>query len=417
MKVLIVGAGLIGTTSAYVLNRRGHEVIVLEREGGPARQTSFANGSLLTPCMPEPWNAPGCWRTLLSSLGRSDSPMQLRLRALPGLTSWGLAFLRNSTSARYHRHTLHNLRLALYSLQVMHSIQEHTPIQYGGMTRGTLRLFRDRASFDRALGNSALASEGVALRGLSIEETLALEPALRPIAGTLAGAIHYPIDESGDAHRFCRALAERAAQSGVQFRFDTQVSSLEMQGGRVRAIVAGAERLEADRYLIAAASDSTLLLGAAGLRLPVQPVKGYSITLDRPPGSESLRVPIVDDDLHAVVVPLEGALRVAGTAEFTGFDRTLNARRIEMLLRLLRQLLPQLRFEPAAVKSWCGLRPMCADGIPIIGPTALANLYVNTGHGHLGWTMAAGSAQLLADLMEGRAPAIDAAPYDLKRFG
>jgi D-amino-acid dehydrogenase len=416
LRVLIIGAGLIGVTSAYSLRRRGHEVVVIDRESGPGRETSFANGSLLTPSMPEPWNAPGCWRTLLASLGRTDSPMQLRIKALPGLTRWGLRFLRNSSTARYQRNAIRNHRLALYSLKMMASIRDRAAIEYGRTARGTLRLFRDSAALNHAWTSNPLASEGLTSRRLTREQTLELEPALAPIAGQFTGAIHYPIDETGDAHRFCRALAEQAQREGVQFRFGTEVTSIEIRSGRVTSVMGAGERFEADTFLVAAASYSTPLLKRAGIDLPVQPVKGYSVTFDLPPETNSLRIPIIDDDLHAVVVPLEGAIRVAGTAEFAGYDRSSNPARIRNLLKLLQQILPQLPVDPERARSWCGLRPMSPDGVPIIGPTALSNLFVNTGHGPLGWTMAAGSAELLADLMDGRPAAVDPACYDLKRF-
>jgi len=416
MRVLVIGAGLIGVTSAYFLRGRGHDVLVIEREPGPGRDTSFANGSLLCPSMPEPWNAPGCWRSLLTSLGRPASPMQLRLKALPGLTTWGMTFLRNSSTARYQRNSARNLRLALYSLRVMDSIRRETAIEYGRMARGTLRLFRDATALDRAATANPLTSEGLTFRRLSRAQTLELEPALAPIAGQLAGAIHYPTDENGDAHRFCRVLAEHAQRAGVEFRFGTEVSSIDLHSGRVSSVAASGERFEADKYLVAAASYSTPLLKPAGIHLPVQPVKGYSVTFDLPPGAASVRVPIVDDDLHAVIVPLEGAIRAAGTAEFAGYDRAANPARISNLLRLLQQLLPQAAFDSEAAKKWWGLRPMSADGVPIIGATPVSNLFVNTGHGHLGWTMAAGSAELLADLIDGKPTAVDPAPYDLRRF-
>lgn len=416
MKVLVIGAGLIGITSAYALNRRGYEVVVIEREAGPGLQTSFANGSLITPSMPEPWNAPGCWRLLLASLGRSDSPMQLRVRALPGLIAWGAQFLRNSSRARYQRNAIRNLHLALYSLSVMHSLRRETAVEYGGTARGTMRLFRDAAALERAATDNPLACEGLESRRLSKEQTLELEPALVPIAGELVGAIHYPIDETGDAHRFCRGLASHAQRQGVQFRFGTEVSSLELRSNRITAVSTAGERLEADRYLVSAASYSTPLLKGVGIHIPVQPVKGYSVTFEQPIGAKALRIPIIDDDLHAVLVPLEGAIRAAGTAEFAGYDRALDPARIENLLRLVQRLLPQVPFDAAAAKKWCGLRPMSADGVPIIGATRVSNLFVNTGHGPLGWTMAAGCAELLADLIDGKRPAVDPAPYDLRRF-
>lgn len=417
MKIVVIGSGLLGVTTAYFLRRRGHEVTVIDREEGPGRQTSFANGSLLTPSMSDPWNAPGSWRVLLASLGRSDAAMQLRLRALPGLAAWGVAFLRNSSAATFERNTLKNFCLARYSLAVMESVRQQTDIEYGRAARGTLRVFRDRATLDRACAAAApLSAEGLGLRRLSTAETVDLEPALAPIAAQLAGAIHYEGDEVGNAYLFCVALADHARQQGVEFRFRTEVSSLETHSGQVTAVVSGRERFEADRYVVAAGSYSAPLLRPLGVRLPVRPVKGYSVTFECEAGQHSLRIPVVDDELHAVVVPLEGAIRVAGTAEFAGYDRRPNPARIRNLLGLLQNVLPQAQFDHATARPWCGLRPMSADGVPIIGPTSISNLLVNTGHGHLGWTMAAGSAQLLSDLMSGDLPSIDPAPFALARF-
>jgi D-amino-acid dehydrogenase len=269
---------------------------------------------------------------------------------------------------------------------------------------------------DRAFASNPLSAAGLTLRRLSRDETVELEPALAPIAGGLAGALHYPIDETGNAYRFCVALAERAREQGVEFHFRTEAASLEVRSGRLVAVVSARERWAADKYVVAAGSYSTPLLRRAGVDLPVQPVKGYSVTIEPPAAQRLLRIPIVDDDFHAAVVPLEGAIRVAGTAEFAGYDLAPNPPRIRYLLRLVQQLLPQLTFEPAAVRPWWGLRPMSVDGVPIIGPTPIADLLVNAGHGHLGWTMAAGSAEVLADLIDGRTPSVDPAPYALGRF-
>ncbi len=417
MKVIIIGSGLIGVTTAYFLRRRGHEVTVIDREEGPALETSFANGALLTPSMAEPWNAPGCWRVLLASLGRSDAGMQLRLRALPALAGWGVTFLRNSRAAKFERNAITNLRLALYSLKVMDSLRQQVRIEYGRAARGTLRVFRDRAASDRAAAAAnRLLSEGLSFRRLSTAETVELEPALAPIGKQLTGAIHYETDETGDAYRFCVALADHARQQGVEFHFRTEVSSLEMRSRRVTAVMSERERFVGDHYIVAAGSYSTSLLHRLGVHLPVRPVKGYSLTIDSNQGPQAPRIPIVDDHLHAAVVPLEGAIRVVGTAEFAGYDRTPNPNRTRNLLGLLQDLLPQAQFAPATAKPWCGLRAMSADGVPIIGLTPVSNLLVNTGHGHLGWTMAAGSAQLLADLVSKDSPSIDPAPFALARF-
>ena len=415
--MIIIGGGLIGVTTAYFLRNRGHEVTVIDREEGAGRQTSFANGALLTPSMSEPWNAPGCWRVLMASVGRPDSAMQLRLRALPSLAGWGVTFLRKSTPGTFERSALSNLRLALYSLDVLQSLRQRTGIEYGRTARGSLKVFRDHPSLDRAcVAATRMLSVGLLSRRLTREEVAELEPALAPVAEQLAGGIHYETDETGDAYRFCVALTEQAKQQGVEFSFGTEVSSLEMRSGRVMAAVSQRERFVADRYVVAAGSYSTPLLRRVGVQLPVRPAKGYSVTFDEQPGRQSLGIPVIDDHLHAAVVPLQGAIRAAGTAEFAGFDLSLRPERIRNLVSFAQVLLPHAGLDPAAARPWCGLRPMSADGVPIMGSTPISNLWVNTGHGHLGWTMAAGSAQLLADLMCGDSPSIDPAPFALSRF-
>jgi D-amino-acid dehydrogenase len=227
MKVIIVGARLMGVTTAYVLGRRGHDVTVIDREEGPSRDTSLANAALLTPSMAEPWNAPGSWRVLLGSLGRPNAPLQLRLRTLPALMGWGAGFLRNSRTASFQRNVLRNLRLALYSLEIMQSLRQETGIEYGRATLGTLRVFRDQAVLDHASrAADRLVGEGLSFRRLSPLEAVELEPALAPIATHLAGALHCEADETGDAYRFCVALADQARKHGVGFRFGTDVLSL-----------------------------------------------------------------------------------------------------------------------------------------------------------------------------------------------
>lgn len=418
MKAIIIGAGLIGVTTAYFLKSRGYQVVVIDREGGVGRGASFANGGLLTPSMAEPWNAPGCWRVLLCSLGRSDAPLQLRARTLPGLVRWGAAFLRNSAADRFESNTLTNLQLALYSLDIMKLLRERTGIEYGRAARGSLRIFRRVELLDRAQDMAERRrAAGLEFRRLSPRQVAEFEPNLEPIAAGLAGAIHYTADEIGDAHRFCRTLAEHARQQGVEFHFDLDVTSLSSADGRVVAHTRECKQFVADRLVVAAGSYSTHLLRTVGVHLPVQPVKGYSLSLAHPAGERPLTVPIVDDDLHAVIAPFEGSLRVAGTAEFAGYDRALPAARIRNLANLVQAVLPDGRFDFDTGTAWCGLRPMSADGVPIIGATPLPNLFVNTGHGHLGWTMAAGSAHVLADLMCAGTPAIRPAALSLARFG
>jgi D-amino-acid dehydrogenase len=417
VKALIIGSGLIGVTSAYFLARRGWEVTVLDRQDGPALETSFANGSLLTPSMPEPWNAPGSWRVLLASIGRADSPLQLRVKALPHLAGWGVRFLRNSSRERYERNSIRNLKLGLYSLEVLRRLREEIAIDYSSATSGTLRVFRDPAKLQSAIAwADRLEAEGMTCRLVTGSEVAAMEPALAPISGQLAGGIHYPVDEIGNAYRFCVGLAEHARQAGVDFQFRTPVTGIEVSAGKITAVRSGERQFTADSYVVAAGSYTPLLLGKLGITVPVRPAKGYSLTFERPSPDIPFHLPVCDDDFHAVVVPLENVIRVAGTAEFTGYDLSLSEVRIGNLVKLVRQVLPTWDLDPAKAKPWCGLRPMSADGVPIIGPTPVGNLWINTGHGPLGWTMAVGSGQLLSDLLTGGSPAVTPGAYALARF-
>jgi D-amino-acid dehydrogenase len=415
--VTIVGAGLIGLCTAHHLNARGVQVTVLDRQSGPGLETSFANGSILTPSMSDPWNAPGCWRTLLASLGRSDLPLQLRLAALPSLVGWGLRFLEESSPSRYHANTRRNLNLAVNSLDEMEAIRRETQIAYNYGGAGTLRIFRDTPSLEsawRAAQNIAIPH--VPIRRLAGADAVALEPGLDPIASEIAGAIHYPNDESGDAFAFCSALHENLKARGVDFQFGVSVTSITKRGGRAVHLKTDAGDISLDQLVVAAGSYSTRLLRTAGIDLPVRPAKGYSITIPRRGGDASLAIPVVDDALHAVIAPLGDVIRVAGTAEFAGFDLRARPERIDNLVTLLRSVLPEYKFDAGDMRAWCGLRPMCADGVPLISPTLIANLWINTGHGHLGWTMAAGSGRLLADMMTGAQTLLDPAHYALSRF-
>ena len=418
MKILVIGSGLLGVCTAYFLQRRGHEVSVVDRSTGPGNETSFANGSLLTPSMSNPWNSPGCWRVLLSSLVRSDSPMQLRLAALPSLAGWGLRFLANSNAKKYRQSTLINLRLAEYSLKVMEELRGEAPFDYHRSARGTLRIFRTRAALEHALEEAdALAQEGLPYKAVSSRDIPALEPALQPVCDQLVGGILYEADESGDAHLFCIGVKAAAEKAGVQFYFDTDVQLVANGPVSIAEVAASGRRFVADRYILCAGSYSPRIASVLGFDLPVRPVKGYSLTIRQPLAQQPLQVPLVDDEMHAVVTPLGDSIRVAGTAEFAGYDLQLRPERVQNLVNVVRAVLPQAVFESTQIQPWCGLRPMCVDGVPIVSATPCPQLFVNTGHGHLGWTMAAGSAKLLSDLVDSATPSLDPAPFALTRFG
>jgi D-amino-acid dehydrogenase len=416
MRVCVLGAGLLGLSSAYYLKRSGHEVFVIDREPGPGMETSFANGGLLTPSMSEPWNAPGSWRVLLASIGRSDSPLRLRVSAVPSLSLWGLAFLRHANASSYRRATRVNTALGAYALRCLNELREEAQLDYNRGARGSLRVFRDQAALDKQAAYARSLEEfGVAHRVLTRQELKMLEPALAPIADGLAGGIHNPGDETGDAHLFCRALAARLAAMDVGLHYGAAVDGFERRGESVIAARTSSQLFEADAFVAAAGSWTPGLLARLGIVIPVRPAKGYSVTLPQPSHGPKLQVPVLDDDFHAAVTPLGDVLRIAGTAEFAGHDLRIDPARIANLMKLFHQVLPQAGVDLTAARPWCGLRPMSSDGVPIIGKTEIANLWLNTGHGHLGWTMCAGSGRLLAQLFNGEKTEIDAAPYALAR--
>lgn len=411
---LVIGGGLMGVTSAWYLAERGFEVTVLERREGPALETSFANGGLLTPSQSDPWNAPGTWLYLLK-LWREDSPLLLRPRAIPGMWRWGTKFLAASRAAPWWRATEANLRLGLYSVQCLRELHRSVSLDYPGLGTGTLKIFREAEAFeDSATLARSLAPLGLQHRELSVEDAVALEPALSPVAEQLVGAIHYPDDGSGDAHLFTRALEQRARQAGVKFRYGVEVTELRGGRGRVEAVQTGDGEMRADAYILAAASYSPALAASLGLKLPIYPVKGYSATLHM--SQPVLGVPLVDFEQKLVVTPLGDRLRIAGTAEFAGFDASPNPRRSAHLVRQAARLLPVIG-EVTEVQHWNGFRPMTADGPPLLGETPYSNLFLNAGHGPLGWTLCTGSSRAVADRVAGHAPGIDLTPYSLARFG
>jgi len=417
--VIIVGAGLAGVCAAYALRQRGHDVLVLDAHDGPAQETSFANAGALTPSEPEPWNAPGVHWQLLASLADPHAAMKLRLASLPGLIPWGLQFLANSTPKRYKTASLSNFALARYSLAETQAARDAHALEFANLTHGTMKVCRDPRALDPAHQTSqALTDAGLRWEILDRDAMIAREPMLASVAGDLAGAIFYPDDESGDARCFTAALADTAAEMGVRFEYGSPVDSLIDRAGRITGVRTPTEEIEADQIVLAVGHASRRLLAPLGLHIPVRPVKGYSLSLDMSGIDERPSLPVVDEALHAIVTPLGDTLRIAGTAEFTGEDRTLRGERIENLRELLARLYPDLaaRLLTGDERAWCGFRPMSADGRPFIGETRADGLWVTTGHGHLGWTQAMGSAGLLAALMAGETPPVPAEPFSAKRF-
>jgi len=426
LHIAIIGAGLAGLSAAHALRQGGRtRLTVLERREGPGLETSHANGAMLHPSTVEPWNSPGVWRELLRDLGNEDATALLRLRALPSLLGWdggwGLRFLRHSAPHRHFEHTRANLRLARYSTSLMAGLRAQGIDDHGHAT-GSLMLFRDRAALDAAQAWARrLAADGRRHERLSVDDTLTREPALTPIGGELVGALFNPDDQRADAYRFCQSMAAWLAGQGVEIRYGAEVRRLAPGPGRIEGVEHVDGRIERfDAVVLAAASLSPALARGTGLDIPIRPAKGYSLTLRPPQGTPLPRLGVMDALLHVAVVPVgDDRLRIAGTAEFTGHDLQVNPRRMANLRRMLARVYPAVlsATPPAAMTPWTGLRPMVHDGLPLVGPTRVQGLYLNTGHGHLGWTQAAGSGQLLADLMSGRPPEIDPRAYLPQRVG
>ena len=415
-RILVLGAGVIGVATSHFLAQHGFSVTVIEREPGAGQITSFANGGLIVPSMADPWAAPGMIWKLLTWIGREESPFLLQPRHIPGLLSWGARFLANCRASVWQRNTASVLRLAEYSRDTLQALTDETGLAYDLAERGTLRLFRDSLSMEKARRNAELLGQfGVNYRVLDAEGCVAIEPSLAPKIAVFSGGIHYPHDKSGDAYKFTRDLAELCAQRGVEFHYGTTVESIEVDSGRISAVATDAGRFVADHYVLALGTGMRRFRRDLGLRLPIYPVKGYSVTFSTTGWNSAPKVPMIDDGRKIGIVPIGDRLRVAGTAEFTGYDLSLNARRGANLIESLSELYPGLS-DRSVGQHWAGLRPTTPDGIPILGRTKLKNLSVNLGHGHLGWTLAAGCGKALADQISGNRPAIDLTDYGVERF-
>lgn len=417
MHVLVIGSGLAGVSTAYYLHRGGADVTVLDRSTAPGRETSYANGAMLTPSLADPWNAPGVLRTLMRSFGNDDAPMLLHLGELPRLALWGLRFLRNARRERFEASFLHNVSLARYAQTLLADIRRETGIEFEFRAGGILKVFEDPQALEAAVRVAHwLKQAGIGHRVLDVPALIALEPQIAGAAERLVGAVHYPDDQVGNARLYCETLARWLTEAGVRFRFSEQVLGFQRPAGRLVAVRTARGILQADAVVLAAGCDSPSLARQLGLKVPVVPAKGYSITVSVADGALPA-YPVVDDALHAAVVPLgRNRLRVAGTAEFAGFDRRVRQPRIDNLVRLLNRIYPSVPTEGRPLDAWAGLRPMSPDGRPLLGATRQRNIYLNTGHGALGWTLATASGKVVAEQVLGLSPTHDAAPFAPDRF-
>ncbi len=415
MRVLILGGGVIGVTSAYYLARAGHEVTVLDRQAGPALETSFANAGQISPGYAAPWAAPGVPLKAIKWLLQRHAPLAIRLDGSASQLAWMWQMLRNCSAARYAVNKERMLRLAEYSRHCLAELRADTGIAYEGRQRGTLQLFRNERQYAAAASDIAvLRDAGVPYELLTQGELARAEPALGQVSHKLVGALRLPNDETGDCQLFTTRLAALAAQLGVKFRYQVAIDRLALDGAGIAGVHAGAELLTADAYVVAMGAFSTGLL-APVLAVPVYPVKGYSITVPITDATRAPRSTVLDETYKIAVTRFDQRIRVGGMAELAGFDNGLDPRRRATLEMVVNDLFPGAG-DSARASFWTGLRPMTPDGTPLVGRTALPKLFLNTGHGTLGWTMACGSAQLLADLIGARRPAIACSDLSLARY-
>lgn len=412
MKVAVFGSGIIGVSTAWWLRQAGHDVVVVERRSGPAQETSLANGAQISVSYAEPWANPQAPLKLLKWMFRDDSPLLFRPQLDWRQWVWGLAFLRECLPSRLAPNIRAMVRMAEYSRSTLRAMRAELGIEYDHLERGILNFYRDPAEFESSQRAAGLMRDfGVERRIVTADEVIAIEPALAPHRASIVGGDYTPEDESGDVHLFTVALARRCEAAGVEFRYDTQVTRLASESGSVQsAEIIGPDgsygRIEADAYVAAMGSYTPELVRPLGVPCNVYPAKGYSATFPILRPEAAPVVSLTDSSNKVVFSRLGDRLRMAGTAELSGYGRGLNVARCEAMSRIARELFPDvLDFD--RVSYWSGLRPSTPSNVPLIGRTRISNLYLNTGHGTLGWTMGVGSGRALADLISGRSPEPD----------
>ncbi|MBR0831030.1 D-amino acid dehydrogenase [Bradyrhizobium manausense] len=416
MKVVILGSGVIGVTSAYYLARAGHEVTVVDRQPQPALETSFANAGEVSPGYSSPWAGPGVPVKAVKWLLMKHGPLVIRPKIDPVMWLWLLKMLRNCTSARYAVNKSRMIPIAEYSRDALRALRSDIGIQYDERSKGTLQLFRYQSQLDGTAEDIAVLKQyGVPYEVLNREGCIAAEPALASVKEKLAGGLRLPQDETGDCHMFTQALAAQAEKLGVRFMFNTAINGLIADATRITGVATGAGNLQADAYVVALGSWSSRLVAPLGISLPVYPVKGYSITVPIKDASGAPESTVMDESYKVAITRLGDRIRVGGTAEISGYSSKLYPARRATLDHSLTDLFPR-GGDLSKATFWSGLRPMTPDGPPVIGATRYANLHLNTGHGTLGWTMACGSGRVLADMLSGKKPEIDTSELTVERY-
>jgi D-amino-acid dehydrogenase len=415
MKIIILGSGVIGVSAAYMLGSRGHEVEIIERQEESGRETSFANGGQLSFSHAEPWANPGVLPKVAKWMFRDDAPLVLRPRADMDMISWGLKFLMNCRAAPAHANSVTLLKLGLYSKKKMEQLRVFSGVSFDNRRDGILHLFSEAKEFDLAVKQARFQEKlGCPADIADAKKCIQIEPALEHAGRPVVGGIFQPLDESGDAFMFTQELAKRCvSEYKAVFRYGTQVRAINASGGKITSVTTDKGEHTADAYILSLGSYSPLYLRPLGIRVPIYPMKGYSVTF--PANHFTPSISLTDGEHKIVYSRLGDRLRIAGTAEFAGYNTAIRPERVAPIVRAVKALLPKCEFGSPETE-WACLRPSTPDGPPVIGKTKYPNLYLNTGHGTLGWTQCAGSAALIADIVENRSTEISLDGLTAERF-
>ncbi len=408
MRVLVMGGGIVGVTTAYQLQRDGHEVVLIERNAEVAAETSWGNAGMIAPGHSFVWSSPKAPAILLKSLVRADQALRFRPSVDPRGWLWSARFLAQCTHRRATANTIRKHRIAAYSQRILHQTLADETIEYGRNDRGILYFYRNADSFKRGIEHMRiLADDGQEIRVLDRDQVIALEPSLGPAREKIAGGIYCPTDETGDCNRFTRALAAICAERGAEIRTSTAISAIEVEGDRVSFVRCGAERVTADAYVMALGNQSPILARRIGVDLPIYPVKGYSLTMRVGNHRAPPTIGALDEDNLVAITCFGDRMRVTATAEIAGYDASHKPADFAFMGRVARELYPDGADHDHA-EMWAGLRPMTPTNLPALGRARYRNLWFNCGHGHIGWTMSHGTARMTADLVAGRKPALPA---------
>ena len=411
MHILVLGAGVVGTTTAWYLQKQGHQVTVVDRQNQASLETSYANGGQISVSHAEPWANPSAPLKVMKWLFQPDAPLLFRPRLDPAQWRWALSFLGQCTSARAAHNIRQMVNLGTYSRSQLQALRNEAGIEYNHLEKGILHFYTNPAEFDGAMEPTRIMQDlGCDRQIIDADRAVELEPALKPIRNRIAGATYTSEDESGDARMFTQNLAKRCAEAGVEFRYGTEILGFERAGERVLGIQTlrdgHHETLRADAYVLSMGSFSAALASQLGIVLNIYPAKGYSITVPVKNEEAAFNVSLTDDEYKLVYSRLGDRMRVAGTAELNGYSRKLNYTRCRAIVRRTAEVMPEAGYWDQA-EFWTGLRPATPSNVPYIGKSHFANLYLNTGHGTLGWTHSCGSAAALADIIDGRKPEVD----------